>query len=105
MCINFRFFIHFSAGSSRSCQVSKISDEVFDISSTHRPEPHRVNIRAPSCSCKSFTTTHFPCRHLFQLLDEDYIKWEDLPSDYINIPFFKIDKGKSQFDSVIIGLN
>ena len=45
-----------------------MADGVWKITSTHRSEPHLVNSLRPSCTCRSFMRTHFPCRHIFQLL-------------------------------------
>ena len=73
---------------------SKVAEGVFLISSSHRNEPHKLNIRGPTCTCRSFTTTHFPCQHIFQAIDDRFVKWDDVLDDYRNIPFFNINKDK-----------
>ncbi|XP_063691595.1 uncharacterized protein LOC134823928 [Bolinopsis microptera] len=77
----------------RSSKVCKVVDGVFHVKSSHRSEPHQLNIRGPTCTCRNFSRTHFPCRHIFQVIDDGLMKWEDLPEDYRNIPFFVKDKG------------
>ncbi|XP_063690818.1 uncharacterized protein LOC134823323 isoform X3 [Bolinopsis microptera] len=77
----------------RSSKVCKVVDGVFLVSSSHRSEPHKLNIRGPTCTCRNFCRTHFPCRHMFQAIDDGLMVWEDLPEDYRNIPFFIKDKG------------
>lgn len=47
-----------------------------------------INLLHPSCSCRSFVQTGFPCRHLFLLIKDGHISWTDLPKDYQDVPFF-----------------
>ena len=80
------------SGSEKRCEVHQVADGVWKITSTHRSEPHLVNSLRPSCTCRSFMRTHFPCRHILQLLDEGFLEWSNLPKDYVNIPFFTKDR-------------
>ena len=79
--------------SGNKCEVKLVVPGVYRLESTHRSEPHQVHTSVPSCTCRNFRRTKFPCRHIFQLVDEDHIRWEDLPAKYRAIPFFNIDTG------------
>ena len=85
--------ITYEAGSGKKCEAKRVATGVFMISSTHRPEPHVVHMTLPSCSCRHFRRTKFPCRHIFMLVDEGHVTWEDLPQEYRSIPFFTLNTG------------
>ena len=61
---------------------------IFRCHDPHREEPHIVNLLHPSCSCRSFTNTRFPCRHMIEIITKGLAKWEDFPLAFRENPFF-----------------
>lgn len=56
-----------------------------------RVRTYLVDTTCPSCQCEDFRKTGWPCKHILALLSYDFITWNDLPAEYVNLPCFNLD--------------
>ncbi|XP_069109603.1 uncharacterized protein [Argopecten irradians] len=83
-----------------SDMVTMVTEKEFLVQSSNRQSHfYRINLgdesshTMPSCDCRAFKKTHFPCKHFCALICHiNNITWNSLPNFYMNNPHFIIDE-------------
>ncbi|XP_069108844.1 uncharacterized protein [Argopecten irradians] len=83
-----------------SDMVTMVTEKEFLVQSSNRQSHfYRINLgdesshTMPSCDCRAFKKTHFPCKHFCVLICHiNNITWNSLTNFYMNNPHFIIDE-------------
>ncbi|XP_022091097.1 uncharacterized protein LOC110979536 isoform X2 [Acanthaster planci] len=84
---------------ARRIEKTSITQDTQNIFRVPRGDQNRgdnfVDLSVPSCTCKDFLETEFPCMHLLACItDGNKLHWEQLPSSYLFSPFLTVDDGQ-----------
>ena len=71
-------------------KVKELGDGFYEVQAESSYFPHRVSLD-PMCTCMDFQRHLYPCKHIYAVLSKYGKSFTDLPREYTDSPWFKLD--------------
>ena len=81
---------------ARSSQFSKNSiaktEEGYLVTNKRSNQTYQTSLSAPRCSCRSWSKTKLPCKHMFAIIRTTEESWQSFPLGYRNSVYMTLDE-------------
>lgn len=83
--------------------TARLDDEDgrYTVQSQATADVYKVSLTEPSCECKDYQRSLYPCKHIYAVLFSEGKTFMDLPAAYVNSPWFQLDYKIMSLGSVI----